>query len=213
MKLLFGPGSPYVRKVLITAIETDLDDEIERVRPAISVWAKDGDGGVNEANPLGKIPTLITRDGSTLVDSSLICEYLASLVPSAGLLPMHGNARWQVLQLQAMAQGALDVVVSKFVEEHLRPDHLHWTDWVVRQEAKASRTFDHLEKIAQDDCFGGAEIERVNLGTITVGCVLGFLDQRLNDQSWRTNHPALAAWYEDFKQRPSMLSTAPPPLV
>ena len=213
MKLLFGPGSPYVRKVLITAIETGLDNEIERVRPSVSVWDKEGDAGVNEANPIGKIPTLITRDGTTLIDSSLICEYLASLALSAGLLPIDGNARWQVLQLQAMAQGALDAVVSKFVEEHLRPDHLCWNDWVARQELKASRTFDRLETMARDDCFSLASVERVNLGTITVGCVLGFLDQRLNDQSWRTIHPALAAWYEDFKQRPSMLATTPPPLV
>jgi glutathione S-transferase len=213
MKLHFAPVSPYVRKVVVTAIEAGLDDEIERISPSVRVWVGDGDSGVNNVNPLGKIPTLITRDGTTLIDSSLICEYLASLVPSAGLLPSAGNARWQVLQLQALAQGAMDAVVSKFVEQHLRPDHLCWNDWVARQELKASRTFDRLETMARDYCFGLATVESVNLGTITVGCTLGFLDQRLSDQRWRAGRPTLAAWYEDFRQRPSMLATVPPPLV
>jgi glutathione S-transferase len=213
MKLHFAPVSLYVRKVVVTAIEAGLDDEIERITPSVRVWVGDGDAGVSELNPLGKIPTLITRDGSTLIDSSLICEYLTSLIPSAGLLPLEGNGRWQVLQLQALTQGAMDAVVSKFVEEHLRPDRFRWEEWAKRQEVKASRTFDRLETMTSDDCFGLATVQPVNLGTITVGCALGFLDKRLNDQLWRTGRPSLTAWYEDFSQRPSMLATTPSPLV
>ena len=44
-------------------------------------------------NPLGKMPTLISREGATLIVSTLICEYLTSLAPEAALLPDLGPER------------------------------------------------------------------------------------------------------------------------
>lgn len=93
MKLYYSNASPYVRKVVVTAIEAGLYDEIECVAPAESVWIGSGDSQVASENPLGKIPTLITREGVPLVESSLICEYLACLAPDANLLPPDGSER------------------------------------------------------------------------------------------------------------------------
>ncbi|MDE0727750.1 MAG: glutathione S-transferase N-terminal domain-containing protein [Alphaproteobacteria bacterium] len=112
MKLYFGPASPYVRKVVVTAIEAGLDNEIERVKPIDNVWIGNGDEEVSRNNPLGKMPTLISREGTTLIDSALICEYLTSLAPEAALLPDMGPERWRVLQLQALAQGLMDATVN-----------------------------------------------------------------------------------------------------
>jgi len=72
MKLYYSLASPYVRKVVVTAIEAGLDSEIERVAPLGNVWIGDGDAEVSGNNPLGKIPTLITRDGDALVDSTCL---------------------------------------------------------------------------------------------------------------------------------------------
>ena len=87
MKLCFGPASPYVRKVVVTAIAAGLDNEIGRVTPINNVWIGNGDEEVSRNNPLGKMPTLISREGATLIVSTLICEYLTSLAPEAALLP------------------------------------------------------------------------------------------------------------------------------
>ena len=50
---------------------------------------------------------------------------------------------------------------------------------------------------------------RLDIGTITIGCALGYLDFRFPDLDWRTSHPATAKWFESFSQRPSMQATKP----
>ena len=72
MKLWYSPTSPYVRKVLVTAIELGIRDQIELVRT--DVW--DPATTVGEINPLGRIPALETDDGEALYDSPVICEFL-----------------------------------------------------------------------------------------------------------------------------------------
>jgi glutathione S-transferase len=79
LKLYYTNASPYVRKATVTAIEAGVDSEIERIEPTVSVWVGEGDLDVARDNPLGKVPTLVTREGVSLTDSSLICEtYRAS---------------------------------------------------------------------------------------------------------------------------------------
>ena len=65
-----------------------------------------------------------------------------------------------------------------------------------------TQTLDALEADA-------AGLDGVNLGTLTIGCALGYLDFRYPDEPWRTGRPALAAWYDGFARRPSMLQTVP----
>ena len=47
------------------------------------------------------------------------------------------------------------------------------------------------------------------IGSITVGCTLGWLDFRYGDDDWRKNRPQLARWYEKFSARPSLQATLP----
>jgi len=49
------------------------------------------------------------------------------------------------------------------------------------------------------------------LGTISVGCALGYLDFRFGSHDWRAKRPKLAKWYGTFAKLPSMKATAPPP--
>jgi glutathione S-transferase len=210
MKLFYSTASPYVRKVLVTGIEAGLDEEIERIKPEESVWVGDGDPEVSAENPLGKIPTLITRDGSTLIDSTLICEYLSSLSPKAKLLPTAGPERWRVLNLQALAQGVMDAIIFRSFDTLLRPEQFRWEEWAQRQTNKISRTIDSFEAMSAT---GKLESDgAVNLGTISLGCVLGYLDKRFDDSTWCENRPNLSVWYDNFSQRESMLATIPPPL-
>jgi glutathione S-transferase len=51
--------------------------------------------------------------------------------------------------------------------------------------------------------------ERVDIGTITLGCALGWLDFRYPDYAWRDGRGALAQWFERFASRPSMKATWP----
>ena len=63
---------------------------------------------------------------------------------------------------------------------------------------------------AADGPLDGPRDGPVTLGSITVGCALGYLDLRFPEDDWRAGHPKLAAWYEGFSQRPSMQASEPP---
>ena len=194
-----------MRKAMVTVFELGLQNEVENMPPSASVWVGDGDAKVVNENPLGKVPILITRDGMTLIDSTLICEYLASLVSEKNLLPPGGNERWRVLNFQALAHGTMDALILRGVEKQIRPTELVWNEWIERQNDKIARTLDRFESMVAEK-----ELESVNLGTITLGIVLGYLEQRFQDRSWRDGRSGLGTWFDEFKQRPSMQATIPP---
>jgi len=202
MKLRYSPTSPYVRKVAVTATEAGLDNCIERIET--NVWDPATD--IAEDNPLGKVPALTVEDGTVLCDSPLICEYLDSLNQGQKLIPAEGPARWQVLNLEALGDGIMDSAVAQVIENRMRPEEARWAGWIERQKGKIGRALDALEAKAAGSGLDGP----VTLGSIAVGCALGYLDLRFPEDDWRAGHPKLAAWYEGFSQRPSMQASEPP---
>jgi glutathione S-transferase len=200
MILLYAPTSPYVRKVLVFAHETGVlaDIELQTVKTS-PVIRQDA---IMAANPLGKIPTLVLGDGTALFDSRVICEYLDSCHDGAALFPAAGAARWQMLRLQAMADGILDAGVAHRYETFLRPEAYRWADWIEGQKQKIEAVLDALEAAAQS-------LPGIDAGAIAIGCALGYLDFRLADLNWRENRPGLAAWFAAFAARPSMQATMP----
>jgi glutathione S-transferase len=157
-----------------------------------------------DANPVAKLPTLITDDGEALYDSGVICEYLAAEAGNQTMLPPTGPARWETLRLHALANGLLDAAVLRRYEAAMRPEEKQWADWVEGQRLKVARALDELERTA--DALGSEP----TLGTIAVACALGYLDFRFADENWREGRPKLTAWFEDnWANRPSMMTTAP----
>ena len=89
MKLYHSTTSPYVRKVMVAAIELGLADRIETVAAKVSPIVRTAP--VIADNPLGKLPTLITDDGMVLFDSRVILEYLDGLAGGGRLIPAAGT--------------------------------------------------------------------------------------------------------------------------
>lgn len=201
MKLFFSPASPFVRKCMVIAHELGLTDRIEKLPSAAGPVARDK--SIIPSNPLGKVPTLITDDGQVLYDSRVICEYLNDL-GGGTLFPAHGPARWQALADQALGDGVMDAALLARYEVALRPEALRWTDWVDGQMSKAHDALAQLEKnITRLD-------GRMDIGTITIACALGYLDFRFGSYDWRGAHPGVAAWFKAFNARPSLQATLPP---
>ena len=201
MKLYHSPASPYVRKVMVMAQEAGLLDRIE-VAP-VTTTPMAPDAGVAAANPLKKIPALVTDDGMTLFDSPVICEYLDSLNAGRKMFP-DGKARWEALRLQAAADGMLDAALLVVYESRFRDEGMRNQAWTDAQLSKIDGALDAFEAAA--DSFG----DRVDIGTISVGCSLGYIDFRLGHRNWRASRSKLAAWFERFSARPSMAATKPP---
>ncbi|MEE9194370.1 MAG: glutathione S-transferase N-terminal domain-containing protein, partial [Alphaproteobacteria bacterium] len=70
MKLYYSPTSPYVRMVRVAALEKGVDGRMELID------ARGEGNDTEDKNPLNKVPTLVTDDGETLIESRLICRYL-----------------------------------------------------------------------------------------------------------------------------------------
>jgi glutathione S-transferase len=97
MILRSAAPSPFGRKVRIAIAILGLDDQV-KLEPADTMDANDS---LRRQNPLGKIPVLLTEDGTTLYDSRVILEYLDHRVGGGRILPREWNARLAALRLQA----------------------------------------------------------------------------------------------------------------
>ncbi|CEJ11735.1 putative GST-like protein YibF [bacterium YEK0313] len=199
MKIYFSPASPFVRKVMVVAHELGCADRIEKLDSAAGPVARDA--RIRQSNPLGQVPTFFTDDGEALYDSRVICEYLDA--QAGGRLFGSGAARWRLLTEQSLGDGLLDAALLIRYERVARPKELYWADWEKGQMGKIADALARLEALAPG--LGG----RVDIGTITFGCGLGYLDFRFPEFDWRKDHPAGAAWYQAFSQRPSMQATVP----
>lgn len=198
MKLRYSPTSPFVRKVTVTLHETGLTDGTELIET--NVWDPETDIALD--NPVGKVPALVADDGTVFVESALICAYLDSLHDGPKLIPADRRARWAVLRLQALSDGILDSAVDRVMETR-RPEEKQWEALHERRRNGIERTLDRLESEAS------SLKDEANIGTIALGCALGYLDLRFPEENWRTGRPNLTAWYEKFSARPSMTATAP----
>lgn len=200
MKLRWASGSPFVRKVMVTAHETGLAARIERIETDYRSPTTD----LPRENPLGKVPALIADDGRVIIDSPVICAYLDSLHGGPKVFPDSGEARWNALHLQSLADGMLDATIA-VSRERARPADRQWPEWIDRQWVKFERAMDWLEANAK--LLDGP----VTIGQIAVGCALGWIELRLKDKlgDWEARWPAVARWYRAFAARPSMTATAP----
>jgi glutathione S-transferase len=202
MKLRYSPTSPYVRKVMVVALETGLAERIERL-PTTVAPTKPNDEVARE-NPLVKVPALTTDDGLVLYDSPVICEYLDTLHDGPKLFPAGDKARWLALRQQALGDGILDAaILGRY--EILRPKEFQWQDWLDAQMRKVRGALAALEMEAEAGDLGGP----LTIGQITIACALGYLDFRYQSEAWRTKHRRLAVWADEVAQRKSIQLTAP----
>ncbi len=194
MKLRYSITSPFVRKVLVTALETGQDGEIERVK------TNTADPELAQCNPLNKIPALVLEDGAVLLDSAVICEFLDAR--KGGKLFPKDATRWATLSRMALCDGMMDAAILRRYETQ-RPETLRSVEWDQRQKGKVWNSLDALEKDAAT--FG----DKVDIGTLTAAIMLDYLDFRFAHEAWRETHPNLAKWHNAFSARPSLKATLP----
>lgn len=201
MKLFYAQKSPFVRKALVVANEIGIAESLEKIDCSATTPI---DPDRSNPSPLKKLPAIELDDGTFLFDSPVVCEYLDAEFGDGKLFPSEATAKWTSLRLQALADGLLDAAVLLRYETHLRPENLRWNEWAAGQMGKIDDALAEMEN--QAGSFG----DRVDIGTISTGCAVAYLDFRYKDKNWRASCPSLAAWYETFAKRPSMEATRPP---
>lgn len=198
MRLYYSSTSPFVRKVNIFAIEIGLDKQLEWVKT--NPWQ--AEDKLTAENPLSKIPTLVTDDEKVIYDSPVICEYLDSLHSGNKLIPEKSEARWQALRLQALADGVLDAGILRFMERK-RSSEQQSAGWDNMQKDSVERGLDYLENTISEWA------DNLDIGVISIACMLGWLDFRFSDEDWRIKRLKLNNWFKQFSKRPSIAKTMP----
>ncbi len=184
MLLMSTPTSPFGRKVKIAAIAYGLKArlQIETGDP----WADDTP--LRSANPLGKMPVLITPDGKAIYDSGVILEYFDTLLVSPRLFP--AERRLDTLIHHALGDGLIEAGLLITYERLRRPAEYTYAPWIDHQRGKIERALESLLHDAPDPGIADA-------GSITIACALGYLDWR-KQYDWRAACPALVDWLDTF---------------
>ncbi|MFW7346220.1 MAG: glutathione S-transferase family protein [Pigmentiphaga sp.] len=200
MELLYSPRSPYVRKVLVCAIELGVDDRLtlRRVHVASATLSPE----VMLHNPLNKIPVLIQENGNAVLDSTEICRHLMREAgPTAVKLEPEDasgqalSARWQIL-----GNGVAENLLLQAIELN-RPAALVSQPHLDAYASKCDATLSTLERELSPRDPGD-----ICMGRIAIGCALGYMDFRFGP-AWRVRFPVLARWYDVFSSRESFVRT------
>ncbi len=189
MKLYFNKTSPYARKVRIVAHEKSPMDRIDLYE--VDPWSDPP--ALLAATPIGKVPALITDDGTLLTESTEICLFLDDIGYGGKLV---AGERWRVMARAALAQGLIDAAFTMVIERR-RPAAQQSDAWIARQRRVIERT---IPRVTTDS-------GRFDLGDIALACGLAYMDFRLPEIPWRANRPDLARWLDDVNQRPAMRAT------
>ncbi len=185
MILRYSAASPYARKIRIAAELLGLSSRIE----IAAANTADPQDTLRQQNPLGKIPTLLLEDGTTLYDSRVIADYLDYL-GGHRLIPTDPLRRFDVLRLQALGDGINDAALLIRYETATRRKEWRDQEAIDLQQGKIDRALAALEAAPPEGS--------VDIGQIAVACALGYLDLRF-EGAWRAAHPRLVAWLEQFE--------------
>jgi len=201
MILRSAAPSPFGRKVQIALSLLGFDDV--KNEPADTADPRDT---VRVQNPLGKLPVLITEDGTTYYDSRVILEYLDDRAGGGTIIPRDPPRRLAALRLQALSDGILDASILTIYEGRWRTPEKQETKWLDYQAGKVERALAVLE--AAPPALGPVP-GLPHVGQIALACALGYRDFRFGG-SWRGDHPRLVAWLDGFAARvPAFAATAP----
>jgi len=143
MQLIGMLDSPYVRRVAISLKLMGIPFE----HRSMSVFRNFD--GFREVNPVVKAPTLVTDDGTVLMDSTLMLDYLEGLVaPEKRLMPLAGKPRLEALRLTGLALAACDKGVTLLYERERRPAEKFHEPWYERSLGQALAAYAALEDAA-----------------------------------------------------------------
>ncbi len=201
LKLFYSDRSPYVRKVMVTLHEVNLFENVEIVSVRTNPLGVVED--LVDVSPLGKIPTLVLPDGTTIFDSRVICSYLNSIGKSDLYLAKE-NLKWSIKTAEANFDGILDAALLMVYEHRYRQDIYQSAEWLENLWKKIERTLDFYNNSSSKILSGS-----LNMGQISLGCALGYLDYRHNNRNWRAKNQNLRDWFAEFSERLSMRNTIP----
>ncbi|TMU17618.1 glutathione S-transferase [Halomonas sp. ATBC28] len=198
MELYLNATSPYARLVRIVLLEKGLMDAV--TLKWCDPWADDVD--LLKANPAGRIPVLVTEEGTTLSESMLIAVYLDSVSPNKPMIPTAGLG--EVLHLAGLGQNLMDAAFNTVIARK------HYGNGIDDSELgqRRSRAIQRLLKQLDGELGEKLQASTINLGHIATAVAMDYLAFRLPEVSWKKDYPQLLAWHASVTARESFQQTA-----
>jgi glutathione S-transferase len=203
MRLHWHPFSLFPRRVRIVLREKNIAcDEVEVNLPAGATRTPE----FLRLNPFGQVPVL--EDGGLVVYESLaILEYLEEKYPSPALLPAGTGERALARQWMAACGDYFAGPFKRWLTRMFTPEASWNRDDQQRALEEMGRHLDILESLLKHGehlvgTFSLADVAYAPLVCELQQCELGHLLER---------RPAVGAWVERLRARPSIRTTSPIP--
>ena len=203
MKLIGMMDSPYVRRVAICLKLLKLDFE----HHSVSVFSNFED--FRKINPVVKAPTLVLDDGQTLMDSSLILEYVATLADAGlTLTPEPANERLRALRLTGLALAACEKSVQIVYERKLRPSDKQHEPWIERVKGQLLAAYAALEAELSAAPLS-RDVKQLGQASVTVAVAWQFTQMMVPDVVAESAYPEVRSFSDYAEQLPVFISTPP----
>ena len=197
MKLFLNKTSPYARMTRIVVLEKGLEKRVALY------WCDpwNDDEQLLAENPVGRIPVLITDQGTALSESLLIAGYLNEQQPTPSLVPE--DRKEQVLHRVGLGQGLMDASFTTVISRKHLDAQANGSVLSQRRSRAIDRTLEQLDR-----CINrySSDID-ITLGDISVAVALEYLAFRLPETAVADRYPNLEAWRNAITQRTSFMTT------
>jgi len=148
-------------------------------------------------NPLGRIPSLLLDDGTTLIDSAAILDWLDQKVgPERALVPPSDPARQKSMQTIALAVGAIEKIGQAAYERLMRPEKYRWPEWIARCRIQGAGALPVLDKMSWPT---NARLDQAQITTVVMVSYVRLADPELMP---RGKYPALDVLADACEKRP-----------
>jgi len=158
-------------------------------------------------NPVVKAPSLVCDDGTVLMDSTLIVDYLEHVVaPARRLMPDGGAERREALRLVGLAMAACGKCVQIVYEKEQRPADKRHDPWLTRVASQANAAFAELER-APAGAKPWLQGSRFNAADVAVACAWRFGQYYDAAEVPAADYPSLVAYSKRAEALPEFAST------
>ncbi|CAI3930081.1 Glutathione S-transferase (GstA) (PDB:1A0F) [Commensalibacter communis] len=176
MKLIGMLDSPYVRRVAISLKAMELLFEHQQ----LSVFSDTEK--MKAVNPLMKAPSLITDEGTLLIDSTLILEYLdRKCSADCSLFPKDLEQFTKSQYLIGIALTLCDKAVQLFMEYNRRPPEKFYQEWADRIDEQLHIGLKLLDQQVTFNNMGYLVDTRIMLADITIAVAIKYIKKKLPD--------------------------------
>lgn len=200
MQLIGLLDSPFVRRVAISMLTLRVPFD----HHAISVFR--GFEAFHAINPVVKAPTLVGDDGTVLMDSSLILQYVEATTTAPSLLPPDPAALLKDLRIIGLALAACEKTAQMVYERGLRPAEKYHQPWIDRVSGQLLAAFAQLERETAARAFDARSCRSLGQAGITTAVAWHFSLQLLPEVVPASAHPALVSLSSQAEKLPEFIA-------